>query len=622
MLKKGLYMFSDKVNLIFNKLGATSTDIARFARCNSSNISRLRAGTRVPKSTSPTVTKLIDGIYLFADSMNTLPVLCSLIGCEVTYNKETLKNKICNWLYQTSENDSTIFTRRDIDKETKLFIYFGEKLNAIMNMLELSNVRLGKIINVDPSHISRFRNGVRTPRSNMLLINLICDELLLRIVEQNKINELAKLMNVNPLNLVDNEIRSELFRNWLCDFDLNNHIDSLDILLDSIDSFSLNNNVLLPEIDSFLDSSIIDANKTTYWHYTGLQEAVLRFLGDVIINKVSEIWLYSDQNMNWLINDDNYRLKWLALMTACVKNKTKIKIIHNIDRVTEEMLSGIINWMPLYMSGLIEPYVCQKNNDARFSHTIFLSPGKASIYASLIRDNEDLGWYEYFDSPDKLEAIKAEYNCLISLSKPLLKTYVNRERFMIYENNLKVNNSDLHVMLSSLSLGTMPPKLLDEILKRNKISSSEQQVIKTYYNNWHYKAQETLKNNNVWEYIPIPNDEKLFNGLVKIGLGSLALSKEIYYTPEEFSKHIDAIITLINENTNYHLLILPELPFSDLQIIRQNNYVIIIKENTPYVAFVFTHPYMIKTFDEYFDSLYKKHFSNRTSIKQQLIKYL
>ena len=130
--------------------------------------------------------------------------------------------------------------------------------------------------------------------------------------------------------------------------------------------------------------------------------------------------MYSDENLDWMTADQSFREKWALLMSACVRNGTKIRIIHNIRRDLDEMSAAIINWMPLYMSGMIESYYCTRSGESRFSHTLFLCPGEYCIGASHVIGTESNGIYHYYTDKDELNICREQFDALLSVSRPLV----------------------------------------------------------------------------------------------------------------------------------------------------------------------------------------------------------
>lgn len=608
-------MLSERISVVFNYLGCNNSDVARFAECSPSLISRLRTGNRIPQPSSSSIMLLTEGIYKFSDNCNRLDVLCEICSSKSS-NKEQLIPKIVSWLF---ENDDikiqlSIKPSKQSYKKT-MALSFGDRLNAVMNILNLSNSRLARQLNIDDSHISRFRNGIRSPVSNPTLSKSLATTLLLRTKETNMLPALSALTNINSDILLDEDSLT-YFSNWLFEADNKSDVIGIDELLNNIDKFFLPTNSL-PQLSFTLET--FDATKSVYWGIAGLRQAVLRFLSSASQQKDSELWLYSDQSMEWLIGNEEYYSKWKALMLACIKNRTKIKIIHNIERNTKEMLAAISSWLPLYMSGLIESYVCHKKEDMRFSHTVFLCKDKACIFGTHIRDTEDKGWYEYISEQDKLTACKAEYESLLFQAEPLFRLFFDYNSLRIFDKAF-TEKGDCSSLLSSLSLETMPEILLKKILKRNGIDSLTQTSIIAVHNEKQQKFFDALRFSNVNEFVPATISKKLFDGSLKVNLGTTLSDIEIEYNAEEYTEHLSAIIGFHNKSTNYNLFFLPETTFPGIQILQECGRVTVIKQSKPQVAFTFTNPYMLQAFDSYFNILKKKHKADRNEIRQILRK--
>ena len=66
-------MLAQRLNEIITLLGASTSDLAGFADCTASNISRIRSGARIPRQGGIAAERLIHGIYLLADDRGQLP---------------------------------------------------------------------------------------------------------------------------------------------------------------------------------------------------------------------------------------------------------------------------------------------------------------------------------------------------------------------------------------------------------------------------------------------------------------------------------------------------------------------------------------------------------------------
>lgn len=78
----------------------------------------------------------------------------------------------------------------------------------------------------------------------------------------------------------------------------------------------------------------------------------------------------------------------------------------------------------------------------------------------------------------------------------------------------------------------------------------------------------------------------------------------------------------MSSNPRFHYYVLAEAPFSGVQIVRQGNYVQVIRQKNPYAAFVFTHAYMLRAFDDYFDTFRARCSESRSEVKRTLLRYV
>ena len=131
-------------------------------------------------------------------------------------------------------------------------------------------------------------------------------------------------------------------------------------------------------------------------------------------------------------------------MNECVKKGIHIRIIHNIDRGLVEMTDAIINWLPLYMSGMIESFYCIKPGSGRFSHTIFLNPGNFCIEAAHVIGMEAAGIYRFHTSGELLSQSKGAFDKLMEMSRPLVR--ISSQREAAIPAGITVEQSDIKII--------------------------------------------------------------------------------------------------------------------------------------------------------------------------------
>ena len=602
-------MFSEKLNKILTLLDVTLGDFARFAGCDKSYISRMTSGARVPKKGGAGAWRIVDGIYASADEKGKTAGICQLISCEDQNSADGIKSQIMAWLYGGEEVTDK---KSKAPKDKVPYRVFGEKLNAVMELAEISNIRLGNLVNIDTSYISRFRNGLRSPKSNPRTMDAICTALLRRLGEQNRIKQLAALMKADPDALTDEEEAFSLFHDWLYDTEKTDSSSVIEKLLETIDTFSIDAKTPLPSFEEV--AATVKCEDTVYFGSTGLQNAVIRFLGGVISGGGKELYLYSDQNMNWL-TDPAFRLKWAALMLCCVQKGIKIHVIHNVDRDVSEMIEAIISWLPLYMSGMIRSYYCKKQKNLRFSNTVFLCPGVACIKGSNVIGTEDQnGEYRYDTDTRILEMHQAAFHSLLADAKQLVRIYGNLES----EGVIHTGYSGMTVLGTALSFATMPKETLVSILER---CGADETVKNRAFSVWESRKRllnVTLNESFVHECIPVADEESLFSNKVSADIPGITVT----YTPKEYAEHIRNIMALSEENPQYRFYALPDAPFDNTQIVLSDDLVTVSRLNAPQVTFLISHPAMYEAFMAYADSITARYKQDKLTTKRLLERYL
>ncbi len=415
-------MLSDKLDNLMVALKISSVDIAGAAGFDRSNVSRLRSGSRqIPKESSA-AKKLVDGILIYSEKNSLTPGLCSIIEVEENSDSGSIREALNEYLF----TDEFISEKKSVRKNKEQSLNtgeqsrnFGKKLDLIMNMTGLINVNLSRILHVDASLISRYRKGLLSPRSNQTLSISLSDALWTAVTKNGKTDELAHIMSFPPKSL-----NKEFFYDWLFDVNSGESTDSdiIKKLLSKFDAFSETIVMPLPSFTEAAPDAMLNSSYSEYRGYEGLREAVIRFLGNIIQKEKApkELYLYSDQNMDWMTEDSEFLKKWAALMSIIVKRNTKIKIIHNIERNLSEMSSAIISWLPLYMSGMVESYYCIKPGGERFSHTLFLCPDEFCIEGSHVIGMEKSGIYRFRKEKEHLAFFKESFSRLMKNTRPLV----------------------------------------------------------------------------------------------------------------------------------------------------------------------------------------------------------
>ncbi|MBP5605883.1 MAG: hypothetical protein J6X60_10135, partial [Ruminiclostridium sp.] len=605
-------MFREKVKQIMRLLETTSSDLARLTNCDKSHISRMVSGARKPKANGAAAWRFVNGIYLAADEKGRTDILCKTIQCERDRNADKIKTHLMKWFFDGEETEAAK-PRLSINKTP--YRAFGEKLGAVMELTGLSNIRMGRLLNIDPSYISRFRSGLRSPKANRKMMNDICVTITDRAEAQGKLSALAKLACAGAGAAEDRESVSEAVYEWLYSTESTDDAPLLQGLIDQIGSFSAEIKKPLLSFEEAADSDILSENISAYYGSAGLQRAVIRFLGNVFLRGEKELYLYSDQNTEWMTGTPDFRAKWASLMMMCVSGGTRISIIHNINRDISEMTDAIRSWLPLYPSGMIKSYYCKTRAGERFSTTLFLCPGYACISGSkAVGSENESGMYRFDTGEDELRAHKISYDALLNRSGELAQVYLTEDIGRFDETDTQ----SAAVISHTLSLATMPESTLDSVISRSGETESGLSRIRDIWEKRRGLLKQIAANGAVYEYAPLPSDEELFGGKARTDIPGISAA----YTPKEYADHIRSIIDFLETYPNYRFCIIPETAFEDIKLIVSERVVAVMRLKAPYIIIRFDHPDLCRAFNVYIDGIRDQYKLDKLTTIHKLEQYL
>jgi len=596
-------MLADRIEILYRLLQCNNTEIARFAGCTSGNISRLKSGSRCPAPRSRTITLFVNGIYGYADYENMLESLREMCGA-ADASRESIVPALTAWLYETDRANlpqKMPVPRSRKEKETRRK-NFGTRLNQAMNLLELTNSQLAALLNIDDSLVSRYRSGVYSPYGNLPLLEKLSGALIARAEKLKKTAELEKLCGAA---CPDEEALSA----WLFDTSEDDPSAMAQMLLQSLDGFTSQAeppSADRDELSAAARSGLPAAMAERYWGTEGLREAVTRFLSETL-QEGGELLLFSDEPMGWMTGEKKYFARWAAMMTACVRQGVRIKIVHNLDRYLPEMVEAIRGWYPLYASGMIEPYVFQKERNPRFCHTGFLRKGAACILGHYVAGSGQNRWYDYITDPERLAAMEEEFRAMLSASSPYLRTYTQEmgADFRAFRMKKKGTRSYL---LNSFPVFTMPGELLSRMLGRTDLEQEEREALVKAYGERRNLFREMLKSEQV-NVLICPQAEKR---TVNFALDLIDLPLE--YTREEYAEHLEAIAELVKSEKNFHLSLLPEAMFQDTQLIAMSDAVAATRCLKPLTAFMFMNPILTASVTAFLEKLMGEYAMDRSAI--------
>lgn len=569
--------FKDTFNKLLKELNCTSRKLSINSGISESVISRYRNGERTPKKDSTQINKLIDTLYNISNEQ------------ELKYTKEDIKNILL----------STLQEDNSFDYET-----LSKNLNNLIITLNININDLSKYIVFDSSHISRIRYGKTKPSDPISFSNKIANYIVLKYNDSTNIKRLSLLINNN---ITSNTLFDQIFTYLTSNNNSsNNEDDHINDFLNNLNNFDLNDYIKAIKFDQLKVPTIpfYKARTKNYYELEEMKQAEIDFLKATVLSKSKEdIFMCSDMPMEDMAKDIEFGKKWMFGIAMCLKKGLHLNIIHNLDRPFNEMMLGLESWIPIYMTGQVSPYYFKESKNNIYGHLNYTS-GNYALYGECIKGYHDKGKYYLTSNSKEIEYYKNKTNYLLKKATPLMEIYIEKDKdlyqtFLLNDSKIKSNRQRT---LNTLPLFTINDKLLDKILKRNKISKEDIIKIKKYKQDEENYVNNILKNNIITD--TIYNYENEFTNNLSLSLENIFYNQKITYTYHEYLEHLKDTINYSNKN--YHVIINNDQTFKNISInIVDNNYVIISKSINPTIHFVIRHP-KLKSAIENFNPIVKE----------------
>lgn len=567
--------FKEVLNEYLKELNCSSKKLSNESGLSESVISRYRSGERTPVKNSEQLNKLTKALFNIA--------------------KDNDKNK---YTFDKIASDFNIaLPSDDFDYTT-----FSNNLNTLITSLNINTHEMSKYIVFDASHISRIRYGKAKPSNPVEFSNKICSYILNRYKNPDDINNLMMIIGCKKSDLSNEKIYSTLF-NWLTSeiVPIKNQISDF---LHHLDSFNLDDYIKVIKFDELKVPSI-PFYKVKTKHYYGIEEmkqGELNFFKGTVLSKSKEdIFMCSDMPMEDMAKDIDFGKKWMFAIAMCLKKGHHLNIIHNLDRPFNEMMLGLESWIPIYMTGQISPYYLSNLKNNIYNHLNYVSAA-AALSGECINGFHNKGMYYLTTNKNEIEYYKEKSDLLLKKAKPLMEIYRenNIKEYHLFLKKDENIECDRTRYISSLPLFTISDELLIKILKRNKLTKEEINMIFKYKNDEFKYMNSILKKNKIFDYIYIIKENEFISNTPSLSLNNLFIDKTINYTYKEYIEHLKLTNEYTKNNKNYNILTEKDKTFKNITItILKNNHVIISKNSNPTIHFVIRHPKLVAAIESF-----------------------
>ena len=567
--------FCEKLNNYIEQLECSSQELANASGLSSAVISRYRNGERTPNIKSKQLESLSNGLHKIS------------IDKKVNISKEEIYNALANTL-----SDIVI----DFEQLSKNF-------SELVSTLNISIADLARSIGYDSSFVSRIRTGSRNPSKPKEFIESVSSFIVAKYSSPDNKKAVSILINCELEDLNDSSKYNLKLMEWLSTNSVPTH-NYINDFLNNLDTFDLNQYIKAIHFDE-MKVPFVPFYKQASKNYYGIEEMKKGeldfFKGTVLSKNHGDIFMCSDMPMEDMAKDLEFGKKWMFGIALSLKKGLHLNIIHNLDRPYNEMMLGLISWIPIYMTGQVSPYYFKDLKNTIYYHLNYVS-SSCALTGECIKNNHNKGKYYLTNNKKELEYYKEKARLLLNKSNSLMDIYKEENindynTFLNKDNNIK---KDRKRILSSLPLFTINDTLLIKILKRNNINEEDINKILEYKNIEFNNIKNILKTNTITDTIYNLNNDDFKKENIYLSLENIFYNKHIKYTYEEYINHYNDTINYSKNNKNYKIINNNNRTFKNINVTSiLNNYVIISKGNNPIIHFVIRHPKLIDAINNF-----------------------
>ncbi len=334
----------------------------------------------------------------------------------------------------------------------------SEKLDILMKITDTKNSALGRALSFDPSYIGRIRSGKRGIPKHMPFVEPAAAYFAKNIKTDYQKKLVSEVVYGGKPIPDDKSTLEAIIIRWLNeDNSTKNAMASIDLFLHELAAAG-NLESMAPGVNITLNNiSEHEAFSTPLYFYgnEGKRKATEIFLSKLCAEKKPHtLLLFSDEDMSWLYENPVFAKKWAGYLFELLSTGSHIKIIHTINRNLNDLMEAIKNWLPLYISGNIEPYYYPRLRDGIYHRTLFLAVDCFAVISSSIGNNTVDMPNLFIDEPNAIKGFEMEFDNYLSLCLPLMKIYKTAEAEKLNASLTRFANSNNEVYYLAASYNT------------------------------------------------------------------------------------------------------------------------------------------------------------------------
>lgn len=474
---------------------------------------------------------------------------------------------------------------------------FCEKLDFLMNITKTTNSSLARCASLDASYISRLRTGTRTPAKNENYIRAMSDFFARCCKQPYQKNALLDKMKAGSDYPADEKAAAMLIYQWL----LAGSSGQANPVEGFLSSLTGSGSRKAPSDTGDAYNRAAPAPYSTAYYYgpQGKRQAVLDFLTLVLERETPQtLLLFSDEDIGWMTENREFAAQWAYLLSQVILRGNKIKIIHTVSRDIDEMLMAIGQWLPIYMTGSIDPYYYPKIRDGVFKRTLFIAPGTAAVVSTCVGARCADAANLLIRDVRAVASFSEEFSGYLALCRPLMRIYTAKNIWKFFTTLSEFENEQANALIKTdtLSAITMPLSVRTRLCER---ADDERMQLLSLLNQRIHTFTKGLKTNRLHEIISLADAKSILAGDVRYDFINLPGRTPLFYTPEEYCLHLKNIVYLLENESHYTVSIDDGSHHGGYMLYVKENLGTLVAKTPPSVVFAVNESKMTAAFWDY-----------------------
>lgn len=560
--------FHEQLNQYIESIGVSGKELSEYSGLSQPLISRYRKGNRIPSSEGGQIEKLAAGLAKAAERRG-----------EKNLKPDQIKRTLLGTLPQNDNADISFH------------------LNNLIIALDINVSKMAQVLHYDASYISKVRQGKRKPSDK----DLFCFDIIVYVsnhfYDESSRAILSELMGCNLSELDSKDSLRVKLTEWFhaSKQDPMGKMNYMDRFLEKLDEFDLQEYITAIQFDKLKVPKVpfqIPASR----HYVGLKEmreGEQDFLKSAVLSKSMEpLYLCSDMPVEDMAEDTDFAKKYMFGLAMVLKKGLHINVIHNVDRLMADMMLGLENWIPLYMTGQITPRYLKGNHNQIYQHLHYCS-GTAAMMGEGICGRHERAHYYLTNKKDEVRWMREYMGDLFRKSDSLMDIYTEGQEEKL-EQFLKKNcdiRGERRRILTSPPLFVLSKQEFADILKQKNLSTEIEREIISSFLKHKEKLEYIIEKNSICDSLSVLTMDEYQKQPVWVSFPGSFVKQGILLTYEEYVRCIEAAKIYSQEHLNYHFLMKREKGFRNIQItIHKGKWCMISKGKSPMIHFVVRHP--------------------------------